>query len=109
MIADGVVAVTSKNAKLEDPPPGAGFTTVTMPVPGCARLEAGTAAVTLSAPTNVVGRACPFHCTTDPETNPAPLTVTVTPCVPGFALVCERLADKRHWIRGRLEYLYKDQ
>src|SRR5258708_2319951 len=90
MIADGVAAVTSKNAKLDDPPPGPEFTTVPMPVPAGARLEAGTVAVKLSPLTKVVGRACPFHCTTEPETNPTPPTVNVSPCVPGFALVGAR-------------------
>src|SRR5258708_12766695 len=87
MIADGVAAVTSKNAKLDDPPPGPGFTTVTMPVPAGARLEAGTVAVKLSPLPKVVGRACPFHCTTEPATNPTPPTVKGSPCLPAFALL----------------------
>src|ERR1700727_2996595 len=90
MSAIGVAEVTSKNAMLEVPPPGAGFTTVTMPVPGCARLEAGIAAVNFSVFTNVVGRASPFHCTTEPDTNPTPSTLNVTRRVPGFALVGAR-------------------
>src|SRR6266436_10349277 len=90
MIAVGVAAVTSKNARLEDPPPGPGFTTVRTPVPDCTRLDTGTAAVKLSPLTNVVGRAWPFHCTKEPETNPTPLTVKVRPCVPGFSLAGAR-------------------
>src|ERR1700687_889180 len=86
MIAVGVVRVTSKKAKLEDPPPGAGFTTVTTPVPACARLDAGTAACKVSPLTKVVARACPFHCASEPETNPTPLMVIVRPPEPGVAL-----------------------
>jgi hypothetical protein len=55
MMAVGVAQVISKNPRLEVPPPGAGFMTVTKAVLGSVRADAGTAAFKLSPLTKVVG------------------------------------------------------
>ena len=67
--------VIVKVSALEVPPPG--FTTLTCAVPAAAMSLAGIAAVSCVALTNVVVRAAPFHCTTEPETKLLPLTVSV--------------------------------
>src|SRR5579872_2099719 len=69
----------------DTPPPGAGFATVIEAVLAFARTEPGTAAVTCAGLTNVVDRGVPFQATTDPLTNPAPLTAIVKPAPPGIA------------------------
>ena len=54
------------------PPPGAGFVTVTCPVPAVAMSAAVIAAVNCIALTYVVVRLDPFHFTTEPLMNPVP-------------------------------------
>ena len=54
-----------------------GFVTVTFAVPIFATSDAGTAAVNCVEEINVVGNAVPFQLTTEPVTNPDPLTVRV--------------------------------
>ena len=66
-----------------------GEDTVTAAVPAEAISEAGTAAVTCPALTNVVVRALPFQVTAVVAVNPAPLTVNVNPGPPATALVGE--------------------
>jgi hypothetical protein len=69
------------------PPPG--LATETLAVPADPIKFAGTDAVNCVALTNVVDSALPFHCTVDPLTNPAPLTVSVNadpPAVAAFGL-----------------------
>jgi hypothetical protein len=51
--------------------------TVTVAVPPVLIRPAGTEAVSCVALTNVVERGEPFHCTTAPDANPVPLTVSV--------------------------------
>src|SRR5205823_9701287 len=51
----------------EVPPPGAGVTTVTCGVPADARSDAGIAAASWVALTNVVVRVAPFHFTVGPH------------------------------------------
>jgi hypothetical protein len=46
--------------------------------------EARTIAVSRERLTKVVVRGLPFHCTTEPETNPVPFTVRVNPVPPGL-------------------------
>jgi hypothetical protein len=62
---------------LEVPPPGAGVNTVICAVPATAISEAGIAAVSRVAETNVVVRSDPFHRTTESDTKLVPLTVNV--------------------------------
>ena len=71
------------------PPPGAGFVTVTLAVPAVAISAAVIAAVTCVALTNVVVLAAPLNFTTDVDTNPVPLTVSVNAAPPAVALVGE--------------------
>jgi len=68
-----------KGTGFELPPPGLGLTTVTLAVPALDTIVAGTTAVNSPVFTNVVARGVPFQFTTDPCTNPAPLTVNVNP------------------------------
>jgi hypothetical protein len=69
-----------KESALDEPLPG--VTTVTWAVPGVVMSVAGMAALTRLAETKVVVRSAPFHCTTDPLTNPVPFTVSVNAAVP---------------------------
>jgi hypothetical protein len=69
------------------PPPGAGLTTVTCPVPAVAMSAAVIAAVNCVALTYVVVRLDPFHFTTEPLMNPVPVTVKVSAAVPAVAFV----------------------
>jgi hypothetical protein len=76
----------SKNNAFDVPPPGEGLTTVTVAVPAMAMSVAGIDAVIFPALTKVVVRGLLFQFTTEPETNPAPRTVSVNPGPPGTAL-----------------------
>ena len=71
------------------PPPGAGFVTVTLAVPAVAISAAVIAAVTCVALMNVVVLAVPLNFTTEVDTNPVPLTVSVNAAPPAVALVGE--------------------
>ena len=62
---------------LETPPPGAGFATDTVAVPGADRKPAGIAALSSVALTNVVTQFVPFHWTCEAAMNPLPLTDNV--------------------------------
>ena len=73
--------------RLEVPPPGAGFTTVTGTVPAVPMSAAPIDAVSCAELTNVVVRAAPFHCTTAPDTKLLPLTVSVNAGPPAVALL----------------------
>jgi hypothetical protein len=73
--AGGPVAL--KVAVEEVPPPGDGLNTVTGVAAIWAISAAAIAAVNRVAFTNVVGRGEPFQRTTDDETKPEPLTVSV--------------------------------
>jgi hypothetical protein len=66
---------TGKRTTLEVPPPG--LDTVMEPVVGAAILAAGTLAVSLLGLRYLVASAFPFQFTTELETNPVPLTVSV--------------------------------
>src|SRR5207302_1756312 len=72
---------------LDVPPPGLGEKTRTAAVPAIARSAAVIAARRRVALTNVVVRALPFHCTTEPATKLVPLTTRVNAAPPAFALV----------------------
>src|SRR5579864_9748801 len=65
-----------KVAALEVPPPGAGFTTVTCPLPALAMSAAVICVVRTEALVNEVVRLLPFHWTVDAAINPVPLTVS---------------------------------
>src|SRR5271154_6763508 len=71
----------------EDPPPGEGFTTVTLTVPAEANALAARATITCDGLTKVVGCAPPFNCTTDWGKNPDPFTFNITGAAPACALV----------------------
>ena len=75
---------------LDVPPPGAGFVTFTVAVPAVAMSAAVIAAVNCVALTKVVVSAAPLNFTTDVDTNPVPLTVSVKAAPPAVALVGER-------------------
>ena len=77
-----VSAAMVKVAPLEVTPSSV---TVTVAEPGLATALAATGAVNCAALTNVVVSAVEFHCTTAPETNPEPLTVSVKPAWPAVA------------------------
>jgi hypothetical protein len=80
------------NDRLPDvPPPGAGFVTVTVAEPAVTISAAVIAAVNCVALTNVVVLAAPLNFTTDVDTNPVPLTLTVRvkAAPPAVALVGE--------------------
>jgi hypothetical protein len=78
--------LTVKLVELEASPPEV---TVTGIVPAVAIKLDGTAAVNCVLLTNVVARADPFHCTTAPDENPLPFTVSVSPGPPAVALFGE--------------------
>jgi hypothetical protein len=59
------------------PPPGVGLNTVMEAVPDVVISEAGIDAVNCVAETKVVVRLDPFQRTTEPATNPVPLTVSM--------------------------------
>jgi len=82
-----VGAETEKNRRFEVPPPGLGLDTVIEAVPAVAMFEAGTVAVNCELLTKVVLSGVPFQLTTDPETNPVPLTVSVKLDPPGGVAV----------------------
>ena len=69
------VAVTANVCALEVPPPGVGFTTVTLEVPTAATSAARIVAVSVELETKVVTSAEPFQSTTEPDTKSVPLTV----------------------------------
>jgi hypothetical protein len=71
-----------KVAGAEVPPPGAGFETVTVAVPGVAMSVAEIAACRLVLETKVVVRGLPFHWTADVETKFELLTVNVKAAEP---------------------------
>jgi hypothetical protein len=70
---------------LEVPPPGDGFTTVTLAVPAAAMSAAVIAAVTCVLLTKVVVRADPFHFTMEVLTKLLPFTVRVKAAPPAVA------------------------
>ena len=65
------------------------FATSTGTVPADAIADAGTAAVTVFMSTKVVGSAEPLNSTTEDEVKNEPLTVSVNPGPPAFALLGE--------------------
>jgi hypothetical protein len=71
----------------EVPPPGVGFETVTLGVPGVTKSETGMAAVSLVLLTKVVALLAPFHCTTEAGKNEDPISVRVSGGAPACAVV----------------------
>jgi hypothetical protein len=86
-----VEAVMVKVSELEVPPPGVGVKTLTAAEPALARSDVVMVARSWLALTNVVVRLPPFQRTTEPFTNPLPLTVSVSVALPAEALVGDRL------------------
>jgi hypothetical protein len=69
-----------------------GVLTVTVAVPAVVRSDAGTVAISPVLPENVKGvvvRSAPFHCTTEVEVRPVPLTVRDVAGEPTTMLVGE--------------------
>jgi len=79
--------VTVNVAAAEVPPPGAGFTTVTLAMPAAAMSVARIVAVSCVGETNVVARAAPFQFTVELLKKLPPLTVSVAVGPPAVALV----------------------
>jgi hypothetical protein len=92
-VIDGTGLFTANDAATEVPPPGAGLTTVT--ARGLAVAWSATVSwkVSCVALTNVVARADPPTCATEPDTKLLPVTVTVaavlepTISVAGFSVI----------------------
>ncbi|MGA2723439.1 MAG: hypothetical protein ABSG79_13635 [Bryobacteraceae bacterium] len=84
-----VTVLTVNTAVFEVTPPGS--TTAILTVPAEAIRPASTDAVNCVALTNVVGSVVPLHCTTAPETNPLPFTVSVKAAPPAGATFGLRL------------------
>ncbi len=80
---DGLLIV--KFATEEVPPPGAGFTTVTLAVAAAAMSAAVMEAVSCIPETNVVVRLAPFHWMVEFEMKLLPLTVKVKAVPPAVA------------------------
>src|SRR4051812_21367491 len=72
------------------PPPGAGENTRIVAEPAVAMSAAPIAACTCVLLTNVVGRAAPFHCTTDVAMKPVPVMVSVNAAPPAGAFSGDR-------------------
>src|SRR5947209_20254465 len=75
----------------DGPPPGPGFTTLMAGLPSSARLVAGIATCSCVLLMKVVGRAAPFHCTTELLLKFVPFTVNVMAGLPSGTLVGSRL------------------
>jgi hypothetical protein len=72
-----IAVVTVNVCAFDVPPPGVGFTTVTLEVPTVVTSAAVIIAVSVELETKVVARDEPFHSTTEPDTKFVPLTVRV--------------------------------
>jgi hypothetical protein len=100
MVGTGFPAGLMRNATEFESPlvpaPECGLSVLTNAVPDLATSDAGTVAVALVPRTfpllsvsNVVARACPFHCTTVLATSPLPVTVSVNCGLPAVTLAGE--------------------
>ena len=76
-VGAGLIAAIVKVTPPDTPPPGDGVITVTVAVPAVARSVAGTCAVSVVEPVTLVGRAVPFHISTDDELKSNPIAVMV--------------------------------
>jgi hypothetical protein len=79
-VCDGMIW---KKRGFEVPPPGAGLVTVMLTVPASVTSDAAIIAVNFELFTNAVERGLPFQFTTNPDTNPPPVTVRVNGEAPG--------------------------
>src|SRR5690348_4565560 len=71
-----------KTAIFDTPPPGAGVNTVTLALPAFTISELPILTVKDELLANVVGRAAPFHNTSDLDVKLWPVTVSVKPAPP---------------------------
>ena len=85
----GAGTLIAKDAPAEVPPPGTGFTIVTVAVAAAATSAAAIAAVSEVALTKVVARFAPFHCTVEVPAKPVPFTVSVNAAAPAVAMAGE--------------------
>src|SRR5207248_8446897 len=86
--SDGPALIVNVS-EAEVPPPGDGVNTLTSAEPVDARSVTEIVACSCEELTNVVGRALPFHCTTDEDVKLLPFTVSVIGPPPENALVGE--------------------
>jgi len=84
-VAVGAGLLMVNVSALEVPPPGAGFITVTVAVPGVAMSAAVMAACKLVLEPKVVVRGLPFHWTVEEETKLLPVTVSANAALPAAA------------------------
>lgn len=71
----------------ELPPPGARVNTLTGMLPAEKTSAPETVAFNCAAPTKVVGKAMPFHCTTEQGTKELPVTASVNAAAPAGTVV----------------------
>lgn len=86
-VIEGVGLLTLKIKAADVPPPGAGFCIVIWLAELPLRSAAGTVAFRSVVLTNVVVNAVPFHATTDPATNPDPVTSSGVSLAPATILL----------------------
>ena len=82
----GIGLSTSRVIALLLPPDGAGFCTVSPPVPLAVSADAGSAALISEPLTQVVARGAPFHATTEDGTKPVPEMSSIAPADPARTL-----------------------
>jgi len=87
-VGSGLLTVNVFDAEV--PPPGVGFTTVTLNVPALAMSVALIVAVSFVELTKTVVRADPAQSTVDVFTKLVPVTVSVNPAAPAVALLGDR-------------------
>lgn len=75
-----------KYTGFDRPPPGRGFDTTTVAVPGTATSDAGTLTWSSESLMKMVANGLPFHSTTETELKPVPFTVSVNCALPGATL-----------------------
>jgi len=89
---DGSAAATGTNITPDFPPPGAGLTTATEPRPTAATNALGTEPVSSVELTKVVPSDVPFQTIVEADTNPVPLTVSITPIELGLMLTGDTIS-----------------
>jgi hypothetical protein len=85
LVIEGAGLLIMKESADDMPPPGEGFTTITLAVPADVMSAAVIAAVTIVLLTNVVVRIEPFHCTVELLRRLVPFTVSVNAALPAIA------------------------
>jgi len=86
------------------PPPGAGLATATDPRPIAATNASGTEPVSSVELTKVVLKEVPFQTIVEADTNPVPLTMSVTPVDPGFMLTGDTISTNGTGLLAALRF-----